>query len=143
MPTIERTVRTDQPLDKVFAYLSNFTNAEQWDAGTVSCRRTEGDGGVGSVYQNTSRFLGRETRLEYTVLAVDPQRRFQLRGVNKTVTSLDTMELSPYGDGTEIRYTAEFEFSGVSKYLAPLLAPALKKLGDGAQEGLQRELARL
>ncbi len=130
-------------MNKVFAYLSDFSNAEQWDPGTLTCRRTQGDGGVGSVYQNTSRFLGRQTRLEYTVLALEPDRLIQLRGLNKTVTSTDTMELTRHGDGTEVTYTAEFEFSGVARYIAPLLGPALNKLGDGAEQGLLRELARL
>ncbi len=143
MPTITRTVRTHQSLGTVFAYLADFSNAEQWDPGTLTCRRTQGEGGVGSVYQNTSRFLGRETRLEYTVLALEQDRRIQLRGLNKTVTATDTMELTRHGDGTELTYTAEFAFSGVARYVAPLLGPALKKLGNEAEEGLRRELARL
>ena len=40
-------------------------------------------------------------------------------------------------------YTADFAFSGVAKVVAPLLAPALKKLGDEAEEGLQKALAKL
>ena len=41
------------------------------------------------------------------------------------------------------RYLAEFEFKGLAKYLAPLLAPAFKKLGDEAEIGMKRALERL
>ena len=35
------------------------------------------------------------------------------------------------------------EFKGVAKFVAPLLAPALKKLGDEAEAGMRDALGRL
>ena len=140
---LQRSVTVNASPAKVFAFLSDFTTTEQWDPGTVRCQRTSGDGGVGTVYLNTSKFLGRETELTYTVLEVDPGRRVRLRGQNKTVTATDTMEISPNGSGSDVTYTADFDFNGVAKYLAPLLAGPLKKLGDDAEKGLREALSRL
>ena len=140
---LQRSVTVDASPEKVFAYLSDFTTTEQWDPGTVRCQRTSGDGGVGTIYLNTSKFLGRETELTYTVLEVEPGRRVQLRGQNKTVTATDTMEIDPNGSGSDVTYTADFAFNGVAKYLAPLLAGPLKKLGDDAEKGLREALSRL
>ena len=140
---LQRSVTVDAPPEKVFAYLSDFTTTEEWDPGTVRCRRASGDGGVGTVYSNTSKFLGRETELTYTVLDVRPGRRVQLRGVNKTVTATDTIDISPNGSGSDVTYTADFAFTGVAKWLAPLLAGPLKKLGDDAERGLRDALSRL
>jgi len=140
---LQRSVTVDASPEKVFAYLSDFTTTEEWDPGTVRCVRTSGDGGVGTAYLNTSKFLGRETELTYTVLDVDPGRRVQLRGQNKTVTATDTIKVSPNGSGSDVQYTADFEFKGVARLLLPLFMGALKKLGDDAEKGLHESLSRL
>lgn len=137
---IERTLTLPKPPEEVFAYLQDFTTTEEWDPGTVSTTRLSGDGGVGTRYRNVSRFLGRETELVYVVEEADSPRRLRLRGENKTVVSDDIMTLAPAGDGTELTYRAEFSFKGVARFVAPLLAPALKRLGDDAEEGLRRAL---
>jgi uncharacterized protein YndB with AHSA1/START domain len=142
---IERTVETATPLDKVFAYLSDFTTTTEWDPGTVRTTRVSGDGGLGTTYHNVSSFRGRETELEYVVTELVEDRRFQLRGENKTLTATDTMtfEATPTG-GTRVTYHADFRFKGllgtVSPLLGPFLSPAFKKLGDEAQEGMQKAL---
>ena len=140
---IQRTVETPAAPAAVFAYLSDFTTTTEWDPGTVSTTRVSGAGDVGTEYRNVSRFLGRETELTYRVTEHTPDRRFALRGENKTVIAHDTMEIEPHGPGSRVTYTADFAFSGVAKVVAPLLAPALKKLGDEAEEGLQKALAKL
>ena len=73
MKTLERTVTVDKPIDRVYAFLSDFTTSEQWDAGTVSTTRVSGDGGVGTTYRNVSRFLGRDTELTYVITDLDRQ----------------------------------------------------------------------
>ena len=140
---LQRTVDTDAAPGAVFAYLSDFTTTEEWDPGTVDTSRVSGDGGVGTTYRNISSFLGRKTELTYTVTAHEPDRLFALRGENKTVVAHDTMEIAPSGDGTRVTYTAEFEFQGLARFVAPLLSPALKKLGDDAEKGLRTALGRL
>ena len=64
---IDRTVETSAPTAQVFDFLADFTNTEEWDPGTVRTDRISGDGGVGTAYANTSRFLGRNTDLTYVV----------------------------------------------------------------------------
>jgi carbon monoxide dehydrogenase subunit G len=140
---IQRTVETPAAPAAVFAYLSDFATTTEWDPGTVSTTRVSGDGDVGTEYRNVSTFLGRTTELTYRVTEHTPDRRFALRGENKTVVAHDTMEIEPHGTGSRVTYTADFAFSGVARVVAPLLAPALKKLGDEAGEGLQQALAKL
>jgi hypothetical protein len=140
---LQRTVVTGQPLAKVFDYLSDFTTTTDWDPGTVVTVKERGDGGVGTTYLNTSEFLGRKTELRYVVEELVPRQRIRLRGDNKTLTSVDTMTFRQAGTGTEVTYTAEFAFKGVSRYLAPLLRPALARLGNQAETGLRQALSRL
>jgi hypothetical protein len=98
-----RTVVVDKPLGAVFGYLSDFTTSTEWDPGTVRTVRQAGDGGVGTVYLNTSTFLNRTTALTYVVAELVDQRLIRLRGENKTVASVDTMTFAtgPAGSGCD------------------------------------------
>ena len=72
---LQRSVECNAAPAAVFAYLSDFTNTNEWDPGTVKTVRVSGDGGVGTTYQNTSKFMGRETELTYEVVEHQPDRR--------------------------------------------------------------------
>lgn len=143
MPKIERTITVDTPLEQVWTFLTDFTNTEEWDPPTVSTKLVSGDGGVGSVYKNVSRFLGRDTEVEYTVTEVEPMTLFRLKGSATAMALLDTMTFEEAGGQTTVTYTAEFSPEGAAKLVEPLMPLALKKLGDDAAEGMQRELNRL
>ena len=140
---IQREVTTSTPPDRVFAYLSDFTTTTEWDPGTVKTVRVSGDGGVGTTYENTSKFMGRETELTYEVVEYAAPTRIVLHGTNKTVDATDSITVEANGGGSRVTYEANFEFSGVAKLMAPLLSPALKKLGDDAKKGMEEALAKL
>ena len=140
---VQQTVVVDKPLEAVFGYLSDFTTTTEWDPGTVVTVNQQGDGGVGTTYLNTSKFLGRQTRLTYVVHDFVPGRRVQLYGENKTVIAVDTMTFRTVGTATEVTYTAEFTFKGPSRLLAPLLRNAFDRLGTEAGNGMRQALNRL
>jgi carbon monoxide dehydrogenase subunit G len=144
MMRIDRTVETSAPTSEVFDFLADFTNTEHWDPGTVRTDRISGNGGVGTTYANTSRFLGRNTDLTYMVEIYEPGKRIVLRGENKTVVAHDTMTFVPTATGgTSVRYVAEFDLKGMAKMVAPLLTPAFTRLGDAASDQMRATLDRL
>ena len=140
---IQKTITVAKPLEAVFAYLCDFTTTTEWDPGTVRTTRESGDGGIGTVYRNTSRFLGRQTQLTYVVEDLVPQQRIQLRGENATVVANDTMTFTPAREGTKVTYTAAFIFKGAIRFLAPLLRPAFHHLGNRAEAGIRNALNAL
>jgi uncharacterized protein YndB with AHSA1/START domain len=140
---LERTVHSDKPVDVVFAYLADFTTTTEWDPGTVRTTRLSGDGSVGTVYENVSKFAGRETELTYTVVDLEPGQRIALEGKNKTVTAHDLMTFRADGGGTEVKYVADFDFGLLTPVIGLVMRPLFKKLGDEAQKGMTEALARL
>jgi len=140
---LRRTVTVQKPLDAVFAYLSDFTTTTEWDPGTVRTVRATGNGAVGTEYQNTSTFAGRQTQLTYVVQDLVPNERFALRGENRTVVAHDTMTFRATGSSTEVTYTADFAFKGVARLIAPLMKPAFTKLGNEAEAGMAAALSKL
>lgn len=140
---LRRTVVVDKPLTAVFDYLSDFTTTTEWDPGTVTTVRQDGDGGVGTTYRNTSRFLGRQTELTYVVRELVERQLIRLRGENETLTAVDTITFRSVPSGTEVTYSAEFTFKGASRFIAPPLRPAFERLGNQAEAGMREALNRL
>ena len=144
---LERSVTVGRSVARVFDYLSDFRNTTEWDAGTVRTERVAGEGGVGTRYHSTWRFLGRETELDYLVTESVPGERLVLRGENATVVAHDTMTFVPTttatGEGTTVTFRAEIEFKGIVKLVEPLLAPAIRRRADEAEKGLRAALGRL
>lgn len=133
-----RTVDLQRPPAEVFAYLSDFTTTTEWDPATVETVRLSGDGSVGTSYRNRSVFNGRETELVYVVVELIPGQLIRLRGENKTVVAVDTIEVTATEQGCRVRYEADFEFRGIAAIAVPFLGKAFRKLGDEAAEGLRR-----
>lgn len=140
---LTRVVETQVDPLRVWGYLSDFTTTTDWDPGTVETTRVSGDGGVGTTYRNVSKFAGRKSELTYQVLEYEPGRRLALVGRNKSVVAHDTLTVEGVGSGTRVTYEVDFDFQGVASLLAPLFAPALKKLADDGQKGMEQALARL
>ncbi len=140
---IQRTVLVSPSVERVYTYLSDFTNAVEWDSGTVGCTKLSGDGSVGTTYSNTSKFMGLKTELTYETIELEDNHLVVLRGENATVLATDHMLIQSVDGGTEVLYTAEFEFKGPAKLLEPILRFPLEKLGDDAQKTLTQALASL
>ena len=139
-PAVKRTFVTRAGVEQVYAYLLDFANAEQWDPGTQSCERVSGDGGVGSVYRNVSKFMGREVRLTYTTVEAEPPTRVHLVGTNDSFEGHDILGFRAVAGGTEVTYFAEFHLQGASQLGAPLVALYLPRLADKTTKQMQRRL---
>ena len=128
---VARTFTVSRPITEVFDYLSDFETTNEWDPGTVETRRTSGDGGLGTIYSNRSRFMGREVELTYETIRFQRPESFSARGKNKTATATDSMRFSEVAEGTQIDYRADFEFTGIVRFIAPLVVgPRLEALAD-------------
>lgn len=144
MITLRYTIEVDKPIDRVFAYLADFTTTTEWDPGTVTTTRRSGDGGVGTEYANTSAFLGRQTHLTYRVVDLVPNEMIRLTADdNKSVKPVDTIEFSGDEQHTTVVYTAQFEFKGPAKLAEPLMRLPLARLGKNGERGMHEALERL
>lgn len=140
MLTAHRVFTTPTPPDVVYAFLSDFANAEQWDPGTVECSRVDGDGGVGTTYRNVSSFLGRQTELVYVATELEPPTLVHFVGTNDQFTGHDKISMRASGAGTEVTYDAQFEFKGAAKVAIPLVAVYLPLLAKKTIAQLSRTL---
>ncbi len=131
MLMVQRTFPVNRPVEAVFDYLTDFTNAEHWDPGTVTCSQTTpGAIGVGTHFHNVSQFRGRKTELDYVLKTLERGSRLVFVGTNKTVTSTDDMTFAPTAGGVSITYTARFEFHGLARLAEPFLKKTFNTIAD-------------
>jgi carbon monoxide dehydrogenase subunit G len=142
--TVTRTFTVDKPADVVVSYLADFSNAVDWDPGTRSCERQDmGPVQVGSTWRNVSKFLGRETVLDYRLEALQPGH-LTLIGSNKTATSTDdiTVRDTP-PNGSEVTYQADIELHGLAWLGGPVVKAALERVGNTTATQIQQAIADL
>lgn len=143
MPSVERTITVERPVQAVWAYLTDFTTTEQWDPPTVSTERTSGDGGVGTTYHNVSRMLGREVEVDYEVVRYEPYAVFELTGAANGMSLRDTITFESGEETTTVTYRSEFSPHGVAKLASPLIAGGIEVLGSKVADSLEKHLLAL
>ncbi|MGW1071146.1 SRPBCC family protein [Streptomyces aureus] len=143
MVEVERTLTLHHPLPDVVAYLADFSHAEEWDPGTVSCRPAKAGAPVaeGDEWVNVSTFRGRRTELRYRLARLE-ERRLTFVGRNRTATSTDDLAFREENGATVLTYRARIEFHGLAKLASPFLRAEFEHLGDGVVSRMPRAVDR-
>lgn len=140
MITVTGTVNSALDPARAFDYLSAFEHTPEWDPGTpVVDKLTAGPVAVGHRYHAEAEFRGKRQALTYEVIELTSSR-IKLRGENKSVISVDTIEVSPAGTGSKVDYTAEFQLKGLLKLAEPFVRPAFNSLAGPAMDGMKKTL---
>jgi len=137
------TIDSPRSRDDVFAYLSDFSNAAEWDPGVVAAERLGGEGPVatGTSFRLVARAMGRDTPLTYRVIAIDPPASVTFRAESNVLVSLDTITFAEReGGGTRVRYDADLRLKGPLRLADPALRLVFGRIGDRARDGLRRTL---
>lgn len=143
MVIVNRTFVVPAPRAAVVEYLADFSNAVEWDPGTVKCERLDGGPiAAGARWRNTSKILGRETELDYTLVELRPDGVL-LRGANKTASSEEDIRVRDAEGGAEVDYTARVEFMGIAKLATPLMQRVFEGLGDEVVPTMTAAIAKL
>jgi len=131
----------DRPLGEVFAFTADFSNAERWDPGVASSKPIEAGGpGVGSRYEVMVLFGSREIPMTYEITELERDSRVVLEGRGATITAVDDIRFEEKDGGTLVDYTADLRFTNWMRFITPLLAPALSRVGEKALDGLVETL---
>lgn len=156
MATYETTLTIQKSVEETFAFVSDFSNAAQWDPRTYEATRaSEAPIGVGTRFILTGGLLPEESvkrfripgflagmALPYDVVEFDAPRRFVLEGKTPLVRYRDVLEFSE-GDGvTRLSYRADLHLRGPLSLGEPILRRVFQKIGDDATQDLPDVVAR-
>jgi len=142
MARYRATIDTPREREDVFAYISDFSTAQEWDPGVVEAERLHDAAvGEGTEFRLVAEFLGRTTALTYRIVEYDPPHAVTFRGENTSVISNDRITFEAAGEGTRITYDAVLVLKGPLRLADPLLSLAFNRVGDRALAGLKNKLA--
>ncbi len=132
----------------VFAYLSRFDRAVEWDPGvTAGQMLTDEPVGIGSKFRLDARFLGRTLPLVYEIVTFDPPNRIVLRAQTAAIRSTDTISFAEApgetAPGTVVVYEALLEGKGPLRFAEPAISLLFRRIGDRAAAGLRARLLEL
>lgn len=139
---MSRTFSVEPEPAVVLDYLKDFSHAEQWDPGTVSCSRNdEGPVRVGSTWHNVSKIAGVSTELTYTLEELEDDH-LVIVGRNETATSTDTITVvpDPDGGGSQVTYEAVIEMKGAAKLSDPAVKLVFEKIGNDVVDDMTATL---
>ena len=141
MINLRETVEVPRPVEDVFAYVSNFGNAAQWDPGVAASTKTSpGRVGVGTAFDLRVRFGPRSIPMAYVIRVYAPPTRVVLEGTGDSVHALDDIAFAATPRGTRITYAADITLRGAAGVVEPWLKGALDRVGKNAIQGLHAAL---
>ena len=128
-----------RPPADVWAYLTDFGNAQEWMTGIgPMTQTTPGALEVGTRFRFEARGKERETR----VTALDPGKRIALTSTQGGVTATYTYVVEPAGNGTEVTLDAVCEAAGVWKLIHPIIVIAMKRSDSSQLANLKAAFTR-
>lgn len=127
-----------RPAREVFEFVSDSSNNPRWQKGQRSCVwTTPPPHGLGSVYEQEARFLGRTVSTRFKVVDYDPGRSITIESIESSFPIRVRRSVEPLGPERS-RVTAEI--SGEPGGFFGLIGPVLRRL---AQRSVDADYDRL
>ena len=107
-------VTIDRPVGEVFAYVTDVRNVPEWQESAESAEWIE----EGRRFRERRNFMGRTGEIELEVVALEPDRRFDVRAVRSPVTFEIRHSFEGVDGGTRVRVDGEAKLSGALRFAA-------------------------
>ena len=120
----QRSETIDQPVDRVFEYVSTPENDPTWVPASVRHEKlSPGPMRLGSITEEDVGFLGRRMRYAWEVTRYEPPTAFALRSVSGPIPATIRVLLKALDGGvrTKVTLVAEVHLRGAYKTMEPLM----------------------
>ena len=128
-----------RPAGEVFVFFSDASNNPKWQEGMVSCEWTTAPPiGIGSVYEQHARFMGRDVRSVFRVTDYQPNVAIAIETIESTFPITVHRSVEPTGPNS-CRVHAEIGGgpTGLLKLLAPLMRERAQRSVDADYDRLK------
>jgi carbon monoxide dehydrogenase subunit G len=140
---VETTIEIRQPIDVVFATLTDVANHPKWVSAVAEIRNLSYNPvNAATTWQQAGKFMGRELIGNVEVVAHEPPHKFAIRSEGTGIGDGQlSWTLEPITTGTRIGMAADLEPGGfVANLAVTLLKGAIKKQIEGDMQSLKRLL---
>lgn len=129
MTEVQAAAEIERGADVVFDYLADMENNPRWQKGQQHCRWTSDPPlAVGSTYEQSAKFLGKEINSSFEVVEFEPGRRIRIVTVGGTMPIDVTRQVEPLGDSRcRVSATVKGDPPGLMRLFGPLLDLMVKR----------------
>jgi carbon monoxide dehydrogenase subunit G len=133
------------PAAEVFAYLADFSNAQDWDPGVATAvRLDDGPVTVGSRFALDLAVGSSTQRWTYVTEVHEVPTRVRFATSGRFAEGADDIGVVARGDGAcTIEWDARFGFTGLGRLIDPLFQLAFNRIAGKAVDGLRRKMREL
>jgi uncharacterized protein YndB with AHSA1/START domain len=119
MRRVEASQEVPASPDRVFAFVADLENLPRWQTGIVSAQMTSQPPiRAGSSAHVVRELLGQRLAVDVTVTDFQPGQRLGLRSAASGIGIDAALELTPTGDGSQVRFSMEISAQNV--FMKPL-----------------------
>lgn len=135
MPSAERTISINRPVDEVFRLVADGAKAPLWRSGVLDVERVSGDG-AGAVYRQGVRGPGgRRIPADYEITASEPNERIAFRAVAGPVRPEGEFVFEAIGQATALTFSLRTELTGWKRLV---MGRAVQSTMDAEMQALDR-----
>jgi len=135
MPSAERSITINRPINEVFAYIADGENSPEWRSSKIEIRHESGDG-VGAIYrQQVPGPMGRSVKADYEITTYTPPTGLSFKAIAGPVRPTGFYKLEPAGQATKLTFGLSDELSGWKKFV---FSGSVQKTMDGEMLALDR-----
>lgn len=133
MPSAQRSITINAPIDTVFAFFTTPANDLSWRGG-IKDIQAQGAPAVGSVVRQTiAGPMGRGIGANIEITAYDPNSRYAFKVIAGPVRPTGCYEFKSVDGGTEVTFKLDAEVTGFKKLM----------MGKPVQKNMDAEMAAL
>ena len=133
MPAARNTVTIAKPVDEVFAFVADGTNARRWRPAVLDVALASGSG-LGATYtQGVKGPGGRRIAADYTITAFERDRRIAFKAIAGPVRPEGEYVFEDLGGSTRLTMSLTTELSGWKKLV----------MGGPVQASMDAEVANI
>jgi uncharacterized membrane protein len=133
MPSAERTITINRPVDEVFNFVADGRNAKQWRSGVLDVDLMSGSG-LGARYsQGVKGPGGRRIPADYEITAFEPNSKIGFRATAGPVRPEGSFTFETMGTGTILTFALNAEVTGWKRFV----------MGGAVQSTMNAEMGAL
>lgn len=139
MIKVDTSVLVNQPIGKVFEFVTTPENDAQWYIGVESRDHTPGEpAGVGSTSQSEIRFLGIPITVTWQVTEYEAPKKIAVKSIEGPVSVKAAYTFETVGDDqTKVSVSGEADVGGVFSIGEPLVERMAQRQWDASFENLK------
>ena len=126
----EQSIDINRPIEDVFAFVADQSNAPRWQSGILQVRRmTDGTIGVGTRYTSVRKLMGRRLEASNEYTEYEPNKKIVFKSTSGPMdfSAGYLTEATPEGGGTRLTSWIEMQPRGFADLAEPLITSSLRR----------------